>query len=408
MENKIQPAERKIKDLHALVVDDDEMIHDFVELALRNLGIENIYRAISGRDALSLLRTPVTIDIVLCDLNMPHMDGLEFLRHLSSTGFQGSILLMSGEDARILRTASTLARAHNLDVLGYLQKPFQLDLLKETLAGLQSKVRQKTSNIVESISEFALKDAIKFDQFSMVYQPKVDLQTGRLIGVESLARWLHPEKGSISPVMFIAAAEEFGLINELTDILFIKAFEQAGSWQRQGIDITLGINLSVDSLNRLELPEYLVSCAAKSGVDINKVMIEITESRLMSDVATSLEVLSRFCLKGLSLSIDDFGTGYSTMEQLQRIPFVELKVDRSFVTGASQDASQRAILESSIELAKKLGMRTVAEGIETQEDWEMVSSLGCDIGQGYFIARPMDSMQFVDWLSDWNCQHNFA
>jgi EAL domain-containing protein (putative c-di-GMP-specific phosphodiesterase class I) len=337
---------------------------------------------------------------------MPKMDGLELLRHIASRDFNGAIILMSGEDSRILKSATSLAEAHDLQVLGYLEKPLKLESFKEILSTLQQKVTVKHSDVVENVAETDLKAAMQSDQFFMVYQPKVDMQTHRVVGVESLARWQHPLKGFISPMMFIKAAEDYGLINELTDLLFIKALNEAGRWSKQGIDLLVSINLSVDSLDRLELPEYLVSCAAKAGVDVRKVMIEITESRLMQDVATSLEIMSRLCLKGLSLSIDDFGTGYSTMEKLRLIPFVELKIDRSFVSGANHDDSKRAILESSIELAKKMDIKTVAEGIETEEDWELVKSLGCNLGQGYFIAKPMAAPELVQWLADWNRDHH--
>jgi len=399
MKNNIQLKSRPLGHIQAMVVDDDRLIHEFVALGLDNLGIYNVLKAVSGVEALNFLNDASHhIDVIFCDLNMPQMDGLELLRHISTNDFEGAIILMSGEDARILKSATSLAEAHSLRVLGYLEKPLKLEHFKEILSTLEQKVRVDHRNVAEAITETEIRDALRLDQFSMVYQPKVDLKNNKVIGVESLARWHHPEKGFISPVMFIPAAEEYGLINELTDVLFVKAFMDASEWMKHGFDLSLSINLSVDSLDRLELPEYLVSCAAKSGLGVNRVMIEITESRLMQDVATSLEILSRLCLKGLTLSIDDFGTGYSTMEKLRLIPFTELKIDRSFVTDAPNDAARRAILESSIDLAKKLDIKTVAEGIETEEDMELVKLLGCDIGQGYFIAKPMDLEHLFEWL----------
>jgi len=409
MSSTIPLPTRKLENLKAMVVDDDQVIHEFVAFGLDNLGIYDVLKASSGEEALEYMNDSVyQIDIIFCDLNMPKMDGLELLRHISGKGFEGAIILMSGEDSRILKSATSLAEAHNLQVLGYLEKPLRLEKFKAILSTLEKKVAVTKNYSDEIVTESAIKDALKFDQFSMVYQPKVDLLTNQVVGVESLARWQHPSKGLISPVIFIPVAEECGVINELTDVLFIKALSQAGEWQKKGIELAISVNLSVDSLDRLELPEFLVSCAAKSGLDVSRIMIEITESRLMQDVATSLEILSRFCLKGLTLSIDDFGTGYSTMENLRLIPFAELKIDRSFVTGASNDEKQRAILESSIDLAKKLDMKTVAEGIETQEDWDLVKSLGCDIAQGYFIAKPMESKQLLEWQSNWNEVHGIA
>jgi len=399
----------QLESIKAMVVDDDLVIHEFVALGLDNLGIYDVLKATSGEEALTFLNNSTQqIDVIFCDLNMPKMDGLELLRHISTKEFDGAIILMSGEDSRILKSATSLAEAHNLRVLGCLEKPLKFEVFKEILSTLKEKVTVKPNYRIETVTDNDIRQALILDQFSMVYQPKIDIQTKQIVGVESLARWQHPVMGFISPVKFIAAAEEYGIINELTDVLFIKAFSQAGEWRKQGVELSLSINLSVDSLDRLELPEYLVSCAAKSELDVSKVMIEITESRLMHDAATSLEILSRLCLKGLALSIDDFGTGYSTMEKLRLIPFAELKIDRSFVTGAINDTAQRAILESSIDLAKKLDIKTVAEGIETQADWDLVKSLGCDVGQGYFMAKPMRGAELSDWLIDWNQKHDLV
>jgi len=162
----------------------------------------------------------------------------------------------------------------------------------------------------------------------------------------------------------------------------------------------------VDNLNRLDLPEYIVERAHHAGINPHHVVLEVTESRLMEDVVKPLEILTRLRLKGLELSIDDFGTGHSSMEQLKRISFTELKIDRAFVNGATHDKTARSILESSVTLAKALGMTTVAEGVEDQEDWDIVASLGVDLIQGYFVCRPLPGPDLQDWLSEWNAQGN--
>jgi EAL domain-containing protein (putative c-di-GMP-specific phosphodiesterase class I) len=168
-----------------------------------------------------------------------------------------------------------------------------------------------------------------------------------------------------------------------------------------GYDLNIGINISVDALNNLAWPDEIASQIEGYGLHPSSITFEITESRLMENISVALDILSRLSLKRFNLSIDDFGTGYSSLEQLQRIPFSELKIDRAFVHGASEDTSARAILESNELLARKLNMRIVAEGVETQEEWDLVTELGCDQVQGYFIAKPMHIDDLCEWLGSW-------
>ena len=175
----------------------------------------------------------------------------------------------------------------------------------------------------------------------------------------------------------------------------------------QDHDLNIAINLSVDSLTDLEWPDRISSLMEQSGLEPSSISFEITESRLMEHLSVALDILSRLSLKRFNLSIDDFGTGYSSMEQLQRIPFSEFKIDRAFVHGADRDTSALAILESSVLLAKKLDMKVVAEGVEDQRDWDLVARLGCDQVQGYFVSRPLPFAALLKWLQDPEGTMNF-
>jgi EAL domain-containing protein (putative c-di-GMP-specific phosphodiesterase class I) len=172
-----------------------------------------------------------------------------------------------------------------------------------------------------------------------------------------------------------------------------------------GIDIKVSINFSVNTFTLPEFPDFLIQTAQDEGVDLSKVVLEITETQVMKNALDSLEVLMRLRMKKFELSIDDFGTGNASMEQLKRIPFSELKIDRAFVYGATKDAGARAILESSVTLAKSLKMVIVAEGAENREDWDLVESLGIDIVQGYYCAKPMPNEQFLEFLGKWTGPH---
>jgi len=388
------------KSLKVLVVDDDEFMLDLILAALNGLGIDNVETAANGEEAL-LHNGRQPVDVIFCDLNMPEMDGIEFLRHLSDQRFEGGIALISGENPRILESAEKLAKAHDLNILGALKKPLDRESLLEVLGKLKKKKSRRRQGPSRKISIDELRRGLEGNELTVFFQPKVDLQTRRLKGVEALVRWRHPEWGLVGPVAFIPVAEEHDLIDQLTHVVLVKAIEQGGIWSSQGLDLVVSVNISVDNLNWLELPEFVVEQVEKAGLKASNVMLELTESRLMQDMSSALEILTRLSMKGVGLSIDDFGTGYSSLEQLQKIPFVELKIDRVFVHGAAKDPTARAIFESSVDLAKKLNMSIVAEGIEDQEDWDFVAALGVDLVQGYFVAKPMPADEFADWATEW-------
>jgi EAL domain-containing protein (putative c-di-GMP-specific phosphodiesterase class I)/ActR/RegA family two-component response regulator len=380
-----------------LVVDDDELMLDLAVCALETLGFRRISASLGGVDGLRTL-DKIGADIILCDLNMPEMDGVEFLRHLATRRYDGAILLMSGEDKRILRTAESLAKAHGLRVLGTVEKPITAEKLAMLRTEHDEYKPRPSQPCLPNISSDELRAALANDQIDVAFQPKICVGSGRVSGVEALARWKHAIHGNIPPTLFIALAERDGLIDELTRAIIRKSLREAGRWRIAGYDLNIAINVSTQTVGRLDLPEFVERTARMCGVDPARVMIEVTETQLMRDLTRSLDTLTRLRLRRIGLSIDDFGTGYSSLEQLQRVPFVELKIDRSFVDGASHDPAARAILESSIDLAKKLGLSTVAEGCENREDYALLEQLGCDLVQGFLFAAAMPGDALLPWI----------
>jgi len=388
--------------LSVLVVDDDYIMHKMIKLMLNDLGIGEVFSALSGPQGLEIIdnQQPV-IDVVICDLNMPEMDGIEFTRHLAKRNYSGSLIITSGEDSRILKTVEKLALEHELQVLGIMKKPVTPTKLIQLLQVLDQVNSEKSIIALEGFSVGDLSKAINEGEIDTYFQPKIDVDTRKVVGVEALARWIHPTEGMISPELFIPLAEENNLIRELTLAVCKQALRHAVRLNQQGFDLNIAINISVDALDDLSWPDTLSTEIEAGGLQASQIILEITESRLMEHISVALDILSRLSLKRFNLSIDDFGTGYSSMEQLQRIPFSELKIDRAFVRGASEEASARAILESSVLLAKNLDMKVVAEGVETEEDWNLVTELGCDQVQGYYIAKPMPADQLYEWLGQW-------
>ena len=392
-----------ISGLRFLLVDDESFVLNLTRRVLNKLGARDVAAISDGREALELIdHGDFVPDVILCDLNMPRMDGVEFIRHLGERKVTSAIVLVSGEDQRILQTAESLARSHDLYVLGAIKKPVRVQALEALLRPFDRSRTAVPVRHMEPITEDELTEGIEGDAVSLVFQPKVAVRSKQVIGVEALARWRHPTRGILGPGAFIPLAEESGRIHALTEAVFTKAMVQAGEWRAAGYDLSMAVNFCADSLRRLDLPEYLLRCAADEGVDPSRVTLEVTESRVMRDLRVSTEILTRLRMKGMGLSIDDFGTGHSSLEQLKRVPFTELKVDRAFVFGAAQDPSARAILESSITMGKSLGLNVVAEGAETQEDWDLVEKLGCDVVQGYFVSKPQPPEELPGWIDNWS------
>ena len=342
-----------------------------------------------------------TIDVVVLDLFMPGADGIELLRVLANNNSQASVVLISGKDTSVLYSAKELATEQGITVLGTLQKPFRAQELEVILnTYVKSPLKIVANNDLVSVDELA--QAINDKVLSLHYQPQVSIKNREVIGVEALVRWKHPVKGMIPPSYFIPMAEENNLIADITLFTTKGAIRQQGIWKNQGKNIRMSVNMSPKILDDLDLPEKLQTCASTLGADVSKLMIEVTETALTSNLARYMDVLSRLRMKGFGLSIDDFGTGYSSLQQLIRVPFSELKIDQAFIRELTTNKECYTISKISIMLAHELGMCVVAEGIETEDEWHILKQLGCDEGQGYWIGRPMPPEELELWMKKWS------
>lgn len=383
-----------------LVVDDSPLQRLHTVGLMRDLGVEIIYEAGDGHEALellALLKLPPSLLIV--DLEMPGMDGVEFIQQLQVRKINVPLVVASSRESALLASVETMIDALGMQVLGALQKPLNEEKILGALRSFDNNqsAPKKFSNMPE-VCESELAMAIRNREVIAYYQPKVDIRTGMLKGVEALARWMHPHNGMIPPDHFIALAEQSGLIHDLTLSMLEQAMAQAALWNDRGFSLKVAVNLSPLSLDIPSFVQKVSDLLAQHALQAEQIVLEITESSVASNLGSALGTLARFRLKGFGLSIDDYGTGFSSMQQLARIPFTELKIDRSFVHGAHARQNLRVILQSALDMAKRLELVTVAEGIETMEDWRLLQDSGCMIGQGYLIAKPMPANELPIWL----------
>jgi EAL domain-containing protein (putative c-di-GMP-specific phosphodiesterase class I)/CheY-like chemotaxis protein len=398
---RLQPEHKltRVLKMTMLVVDDDGLVTTLMSLSLDDLGYHNVVVANTGLQALAHLDAGLVPDVLFCDLQMPGMDGVQLLRHLGSRSFSGGVILVSGSDWRILKACEEMGQSLGLHMLGILQKPFDTDTIQNLL--LRAKgTRQTATPPGPPIGAHDLRLALEQGHIEAWFQPQLDVSSGLPVGMEVLARWHHAERGFVSPLSFITLAEECGLIDDVMHVVFNAALAALRTLRTQGIDIRMSVNFSASNLHDPTLPEQIEALVLAAGIKPSDVIVEITESGVTQSQPLAQEILARFRLKGFGLSIDDFGTGYSSMAQLHRLPFTELKIDKAFVHGAASDSRSYAMFESSVLLARKLGVVSVAEGVETDEDFAVAKLLGCDVVQGYLFAKAMPLNAVLAWLAD--------
>ena len=264
------------------------------------------------------------------------------------------------------------------------------------IAHYQARLHDGTKDSLAILS--GLRGALERRELLLHYQPKVCLRTGVVNGVEALIRWHHRERGLIGPGVFIARAEQSTLIHALTAFALEQALCQAVQWQAMGIDMPVAVNISSRNLAHPDFAKQILDTLARCGAAPRLLELEVTESALMTDVSRTIADLQVLKRQGIRIAIDDFGTGYSSLAYVQRLPVSHLKIDRSFVSGLLDDPDSLHIVETVVSLARKIGLETIAEGVEDAAVYQRLQALGCDMAQGFFIARPMPAEQLPGWL----------
>ncbi|WOD39061.1 EAL domain-containing response regulator [Nodosilinea sp. E11] len=405
-----------MSDRRLLILDDDPMIGETIQRIAEFAGLEVHFTPDPTR-FFSLLHEWQPTHIAL-DLVMPAMDGLQVMAKLAKLSCRARIIITSGVGSRVLDAAGRSAAEHGLDIVGVLAKPFSPTQLRDLLVGHTASAPEPPSAAAApdplqcpELTVADLEQALDRREFVLAYQPKVLCTTGELAGFEALVRWAHPTYGLLLPGRFIPLAESCDLIDPLTD----QVIDQALAWFRSFCGQTkpngarlgsetcdrlvLSVNISARTLGNGTLFERVYEQCQAQALDPTRLIFELTETSAMDDPVASLDLLTRLRMIGFHLSIDDFGTGFSSMLQLVRLPFSEIKVDKSFVMTAMNSQESRTVVKFIVDLGHSLGLRCTAEGVEDAQTLDYLTEIGCDLAQGYHIARPMASDVLWTWLS---------
>jgi len=399
-----------LPEIRLLILDDDSAVGLTIQRIAESLGIDA--RFVSRSEDFFQQLGEWIPDFISIDLAMPDMDGVEILQVLADRECKSKIIITSGMGNRVLDAAQRSATQHGLDFAGILTKPLTSKDLHDLVTDeCWSRPRiiegnQRTQSAQFGPTTFAptreeLARAIEREQFVVVYQPQIHCYSKAIAGFEALIRWKHPQMGLLSPRLFVPAAETFGLIDTLT----AQVFKQSIAWLSRSLphsELSVSLNISARSLVDYRLAEHLSALCKDFSITPQRIVIELTESSAMIDPLRSLDMMTRFRVKGFQLSIDDFGTGFSSMVQLVRLPFSEIKIDKSFMAPRMKSSESRAVTRSIVNLGNSLGLRVTAEGIEDAETLDYLSNLGCDLAQGYYIAKPMSGDVALDWVRSYN------
>jgi EAL domain-containing protein (putative c-di-GMP-specific phosphodiesterase class I)/CheY-like chemotaxis protein len=394
-------GDRPLKGYAVLLVEDKLLQRSLLERILRSLGPSSLAVAADGREALALLAANPAINLLITDLQMPVMDGVELLRHLGQRKLDPALVLMSATDPAILGAAERVAKAYGLNILATVAKPLTrtgLIALAALGRGGSPSRPAASGGPLRLMDEHAIRRAVRAGRLIPYFQPKVNLATGALAGAEVLARLSDADGSLISPGAFIPVIEtEAMLALDFTLEVASVALRDLAAWDGPGQTRPVSVNLPSVCLCYPATIDALLRETGQFGAVNGDLTWEVTETAAIANYAVALEVLTRLRLMGFGIAIDDYGTGHSSMERLASIPFTEVKIDRSFVSGSADSAQKRMILGSTIRLVRELGMTCVAEGAETEAEVAVLRELGCDVVQGYAVARPMPVAAFRAW-----------
>ncbi|MCO1624128.1 EAL domain-containing response regulator [Pseudomonas putida] len=384
-----------MKSFNILIVEDHPFQHMYLQCLFNELGSFRLEAARDGQEALERLRQK-EFDLVLTDLLMPGMDGVQFIQHLTGLLHKPGIAIMSATSRRMLTAASLVAKNLGVDVLGLIPKPVKPDALRSLIDQLNLR-QQATVQAKPTTLEFnrqILVDALNSHAFQAWFQPKKSLHNGRIVAAEALVRWIHPEQGILLPSAFLPSLNAFGLEDCLLWVMLKQAMDAQTRWREQGYDIPVSINLPTHLLNSHDLADRILEFVLHHQGVPGKLCFELMECSAPKDLSNFYAGACRLRMKGFGLSQDDFGKGYSSYMSLVSTPFTELKIDRELVQRCDESEILYSALATIVALGRKLGLTVVAEGVETPQELEMLRKVDCNQVQGFLISHAVSVDQF--------------
>jgi EAL domain-containing protein (putative c-di-GMP-specific phosphodiesterase class I) len=385
------------KDPVLLALDDEQEIVE----AICALGVRAGFRTVSSTtpERLRELVETVRPDVIVLDLQMPGEDGVNALRYLADAQSAAKIFLVTGMDERTIASAEQYGLRRGLNVFGTLQKPFDPDELLAHLERARAAIRPLTATDLEQ--------AIENGELLVHYQPIIRRfadNTWDITAVEALLRWNHPIRGLLAPDSFVSMGEVHGLSRTMTDFVLQRGIEQLKGWEAQRLRLGLRINISAALIADIGFPDRLERMLVEQSLDPESLTLEITETAMLEQTPDAIDILTRLRIKNIGLAIDDFGIGYSSLTQLFRMPFNEMKIDRSLVGKVCDSKEALIMVDALVSLAHKLNLTVCAEGAENQATLDTLGRFGCDFAQGYHISPPVPAAEIRKTIARWDQQ----
>ncbi|BAN46155.1 EAL domain-containing protein [Metapseudomonas resinovorans] len=390
-----------MKNLSILVLEDDSFQRLVAVTALRKLGLVRILEAQDGAAALRLLEEQGPVDVALCDLRMSGLDGLAFLRHASEAGLVQGAILSSAVEPSLRRATLDMIRCLDLDCLGDLGKPFDIERAARLLGTYRPRPAppSEAQDSAAPPSPEEIREGLGKGEFEAHFQPKVSMSNQQLEGAEVLARWRHPRRGLLPPSQFLPQMQAHGLIDALFWQLLGQGLDLQRELAHQGRKLNLAFNLQAEQLAATDFAERISAALDQAGLRGDGLTFELTETGLLQAPASSLETLVRLRLLGCGLAMDDYGAGYSSLDRLCELPFSQLKLDANFVRRLESQPRSGTIIGNTVALSQALGLSLVVEGVETEAQRSRLLALGCEVAQGFLFARPLDGEAFRAMLA---------
>ncbi|AZD30816.1 EAL domain-containing response regulator [Pseudomonas chlororaphis] len=386
--------------LRILVLDKHSAQRSAVVTALRQLGVYDVVQASSGEQALALMQRQGRVDVALCDLAHKGMDCLDFLNCAGQLSMVRAVILYCDFQPQLQRAIGQMASFSGLELLGTLCMPIQAKALQKILQRYQRQCLVSTSTPSPAAAlpnEDDIRRGLALGEFRAFFQPKFQLVNGQVAGVEVLARWQHPSKGLLLPKDFLAAVLAYDLIDEMFKRLLEQGLSLLGIFQRDGRALEMSFNLHASQLQETGLTDHICQALKRHGVAAANLTFELAENGLLEIQPQIQDSLLRLRVMGCGLSIDDFAVGFSSLKLLCQLPFTEIKLDGEFVRSIHEPRS-KALIASTVALARALNMALVIEGVSKQRECHALINMGCELGQGFYYARPMSSHELLTWL----------